>query len=87
MSAAITLADAIAALVGEKRAIGYKYDAEQRVLARIEAFSRDQFPELDALTEAAAAVAGLPAVRAAGDEPWVYDARITARRRSGRPRA
>ncbi len=42
---------------------------------------------LDALTEEAAAVAGLPAVRAAGDEPWVYDARITARRRSGRPRA
>ena len=34
--------------------------------------------------EEAAPVAGLPAVRAVSDEPWVYDARITARRRSGR---
>jgi hypothetical protein len=30
-------------------------------------------------------VAGLPAWRAEGDEPWIYDARITARLRSGRP--
>jgi integrase len=52
MSAAITLADAIAALVGEKRAIGYKYHAEARVLARFEAFTRREFPGLDTLTEA-----------------------------------
>jgi hypothetical protein len=31
-------------------------------------------------------VAGLPAWRSDGDEPWVYDGRITARLRSGRPR-
>jgi hypothetical protein len=32
-------------------------------------------------------VAGLPAARPPRDEPWVYDGRITARLRSGRPRA
>jgi hypothetical protein len=31
-------------------------------------------------------VAGLPAWRPEGDEPWIYDARITARLRSGRSR-
>ena len=68
MSAAITLADAIAALVGEKRAVGYKYDAEQRVLARFEAFSRDQFPELDTLTEASVS-AWITAARGRGVKP------------------
>ncbi len=34
-----------------------------------------------------AEVAGLPAWRPEGDEPWIYDGRITARLRSGRPRA
>ena len=52
MSAAITLSEAITALVAEKRAVGYKYHAEQQVLARFEAFSRDKFPGLDTLTEA-----------------------------------
>ena len=52
MSAEVTLSDAITALVAEKRAVGYKYDAEARVLARFEAFSRREFPELDTLTEA-----------------------------------
>src|SRR5207245_4261807 len=52
MSAAVTLAEAITALVAEKRAVGYKYDAEARVLARFEAFSRREFPGLDTLTEA-----------------------------------
>jgi hypothetical protein len=32
-------------------------------------------------------VAGLPAWRPEGDEPWIYDGRITARLRSGRLRA
>jgi integrase len=48
----ITLSDAITALIAEKRAVGYKYDAEARVLARFEAFSRHEFPGLDTLTEA-----------------------------------
>ena len=52
MSAAITLADAITALVAEKRAVGYKYDAEARVLARFEAFCRSEFPGLGTLTQA-----------------------------------
>jgi integrase len=51
MSADITLSDAITALVAEKRAVGYKYHAEQRVLARFEAFNRGEFPGLDTLTE------------------------------------
>jgi integrase/recombinase XerD len=52
MTADITLTDAITALVSEKRAIGYKYDAEQQVLARFEAFCRCEFPGEDMLTEA-----------------------------------
>ena len=39
MSPAVTMAGAITALVTEKRATGYKYDAEERVLARFAAFS------------------------------------------------
>jgi hypothetical protein len=34
-----------------------------------------------------AEVAGLPAWRPEGDEPWLYDGRITARLRADRPRA
>jgi hypothetical protein len=37
--------------------------------------------------EWAPAVAGLPAARAPGYEPWIYDGRIRVRLRSGRPRA
>ena len=55
MTAGIPLSDAIAALVGEKRAVGYKYNAEARVLARFEAFSRREFPGLETLTEASVA--------------------------------
>ena len=52
MSAVVTLSEAITALVAEKCAVGYKYDAEQRVLTRFEAFSRREFPESVTLTEA-----------------------------------
>ena len=38
MTAGVTLADAIAALVCEKRAVGYKYVSEERALARFRAF-------------------------------------------------
>jgi integrase len=55
VSAGIPLSDAIAVLVAEKRAVGYKYDAEARVLARFEAFSRREFPGLETLTEASVA--------------------------------
>lgn len=68
MSAAITLTDAIAALVSEKRAVGYKYLAEARVLARFEAFTRREFPGLDTLTEASAQ-AWITAARGRGVKP------------------
>jgi integrase/recombinase XerD len=48
MSADSTLTDAITALVAQKRAVGYKYASEERVLARFAAFSQDQFPGLAA---------------------------------------
>jgi integrase len=62
MTSAITLADAIAALVAEKRAVGYKYAAEARVLARFEAFCRVEFP-------------GLGTVSQVSVEAWVASAR------------
>src|ERR1700758_1975547 len=39
---------AIMALVAEKRATGYKYDTEERALARFAAFSASRFPGLEA---------------------------------------
>ena len=44
MSAEIKLAGAITGLVGEKRALGYKYACEERVLARFEVFCAGEFP-------------------------------------------
>jgi integrase/recombinase XerD len=52
MTCAIALADAIAALVAQKRAVGYKYAAEARVLARFEAFCRVEFPGLGMVSQA-----------------------------------
>jgi integrase/recombinase XerD len=46
MSADNTMTDAITALVAEKRAVGYQYAAEERVLARFAAFCRSEFPGL-----------------------------------------
>src|ERR1700726_3698633 len=46
------MAGAITALAAEKRAVGYKYDTEERVLARFAAFSGSQFPGLEAPTRA-----------------------------------
>jgi integrase/recombinase XerD len=52
MSAAVTLADAISGLVSEKRAVGYKYVSEERVLARFEAFCASEFPGIETVTRA-----------------------------------
>lgn len=52
------MAGAIAALVAEKRAVGCKYDAGERVLARFAAFSASQSPGLDAPTLALTATLG-----------------------------
>jgi integrase/recombinase XerD len=51
MTPDVTLADAITALVAEKRAVGYKYAAEERVLARFAAFCRNDFPGSAAPTQ------------------------------------
>ena len=62
MSDSMSLASAITALAAEKRAVGYKYDAEERVLARFEAFCRSEFPGLGTVTRASA-------------EAWITSAR------------
>ena len=54
MNDGMSLAAAVSALVAEKRAAGYKYDAEERILTRFEAFFREQFPGLDTVTKASA---------------------------------
>ena len=58
----ITLPDAIAALVAQKRVVGYKYVAEARVLARFEEFCRAEFP-------------GLGTVSRVSVEAWIASAR------------
>jgi hypothetical protein len=52
MTPDITLADAITALVAEKRAVGYKHAAEERALARFAEFRRSEFPGPGAPTQA-----------------------------------
>jgi integrase/recombinase XerD len=51
MTPDVTLTDAITALVTEKRAVGYKYATEARILARFDAFCRGQFPGPAAVTQ------------------------------------
>jgi integrase/recombinase XerD len=65
MTAEIVLGDVIAALVAQKRAVGYKYVSEERVLARFEAFCRGEFPGLSTVTQASV-------------EAWVASARRRA---------
>jgi integrase/recombinase XerD len=63
-----SLAAAITALAAEKRAVGYKYDAEERILTRFEAFCREQFPGLDTVTKDSAG-AWITAGRERGVQP------------------
>ncbi|HTQ90177.1 MAG TPA: tyrosine-type recombinase/integrase [Streptosporangiaceae bacterium] len=67
-SANLSLAGAITALTAEKRAVGYKYDAEERVLTRFEAFCREEFPGLETVTKASAE-AWITAARERGVRP------------------
>ncbi|MFF5219458.1 tyrosine-type recombinase/integrase [Micromonospora sp. NPDC000442] len=53
MNTDITMAAAITALVEQQRAVGYKYAAQARVLARFAAFCCTEFPGLHAPTQAA----------------------------------
>jgi integrase/recombinase XerD len=48
-----TMAEAITALIAEKRATGYKYETEERVLTRFTTFCTDRFPDQQAPTRAA----------------------------------
>ncbi|MCP5025492.1 MAG: integrase/recombinase, partial [Actinomycetia bacterium] len=48
----ITLTEAITALVTEKRAVGFAYVTEERVLMRFAVFCRTEFGDLDAPTQA-----------------------------------
>src|SRR6266566_2864610 len=68
VSAAITLGDAVTALVAEKRAAGYKYDAEEKVLARFAAFCRAEFPGAEA-PDRACVEAWIAAARRRGVKP------------------
>jgi integrase/recombinase XerD len=68
MSPAITMTGAITALVAEKRATGYKYDTEERVLARFAAFCRAGFPGLEAPAQASVE-AWITAARERGVKP------------------
>src|SRR5262249_61884230 len=68
MSPAITMTGAITALVDEKRATGYKYDSEERVLARFAAFCRAGFPGLEA-PDRASVEAWITAARERGVKP------------------
>lgn len=71
----ITLADAITALVAEKRAVGYKYAAEEQVLARFAAFCRVEFPGLGAPTQDCVEV-WIMAARQRGVKPATLQALI-----------
>lgn len=68
MSPVISMADAITALVAEKRAVGYKYDAEERVLDRFAAFCHREFPAL-AVPDQVTVEAWLGAARRRGVTP------------------
>ena len=73
MSPEITMADAITALVAEKRVVGYKYAAEERVLARFAAFCCAEFPGLDAPSQASIE-AWVAAARQRGVKPATLQA-------------
>ena len=68
MNGAMSLASAVAALAAEKRAVGYKYDAEERVLARFETFCQEEWPGLGTVTRASAE-AWIAAARQRGVRP------------------
>ncbi len=54
MRTPLILIDAVDAMVVEKQAVGYKYEAEEAILHRFVAFTRSQFPGLDTITQVSA---------------------------------
>ena len=83
MTVEITLADAIAGLVAEKRAVGYKYVSEERALARFRAFCASEFPGLDTVTRASVE-AWIAAARARAVKPATLQS-LAAPVRGARP--
>jgi integrase/recombinase XerD len=84
VSPAVTMAGAITALVTEKRATGYKYDAEERVLARFAAFCASQFPGLEA-PDRASVEAWIAAARQRGVKPATLHGLAAPVREPARP--
>jgi len=68
VNGSMRLGGAITALAAEKRAVGYKYDAEERILTRFEVFCREEFPGLDTVTQDSAE-AWITAARERGVRP------------------
>jgi site-specific recombinase XerD len=64
-----TMAEATTSLVTEKRATGYKYDAEERVLTRFITFCADRFPDDQQAPTRAAVEAWIEAARGRGVTP------------------
>ena len=56
MNDSMSMAAAVTALAAEKRAVGFKYDAEERILTRFQAFCREDFPGLETVTKASAGI-------------------------------
>lgn len=54
MRAPLTLIEAVDAMVAQKRTVGYKYEAEEAILCRFVAFTRNRFPGLETITEVSA---------------------------------
>ena len=83
MNSEITMDSAIMALVTEKRAVGYKYVAEERVLARFAAFCCAEFPGLEAPSQASVE-AWVAAARERGATPSTLQSLVTPLRELAR---
>ena len=84
MTADIDLAEAITALVAQKRAVGYKYRSEERVLARFEELCRRELTGLNTVTQAAVE-AWIGAARRRGAKPATLQTLASPVRERNRP--
>jgi integrase len=82
-SSPITLAEAITALVTEKRAVGFKYVAEERVLTRFAAFCNSEFGESEVPTRASVE-AWIAAAHRRGVRPATVQSLVAPVRELGR---
>lgn len=82
-SSPFTLTEAITALVTEKRAVGFKYVTEERVLTRFAAFCRTEFGVLDAPTQTSVE-AWIAAARRRGVRPATLQSLVAPVRKLAR---